>query len=117
MKLRKKLVKKTEYKDTFSKSYVLVQYRDNYADEHDVYGFAVVPKATWLKVSKRFQEKAQLFWDWGFGTNQYITYSDWQSLRSTLTIKYIALDEYKYLMRMFNLTASNPIYGQMPWVY
>ena len=49
---------------------ILIKYEDNWADETDLNGFAIVELEIWDATTKKLEEKAEFPLSWYSGTNE-----------------------------------------------
>lgn len=106
--------------------YLLIKYRDNWADEIDVEGFVVVKKSDWEALLNKMQAffSARISWEFGIGTNEEIYYSTFKEWEKTL--KYTELSEVEFIIisKVFNAVGNGKSYitpeillehGFFPW--
>lgn len=97
--LKKKKSKK-EYTLPLSfdgKSFLLVNYKANYADEFDVYGFRVFDTIEWEQWKSNLEDGCE----YCFGTNESIYYHDKQSILNDFKIIQLSVEEVKILYKLF----------------
>jgi hypothetical protein len=69
-------------------SHILVKYHDNWADEMNLTGFAVMTVKDWKAIQeevKTFFQKKKCGWTFGVGTNEDIEYENYADWRQTFT--------------------------------
>ena len=81
-------------------SKVLVKWSDNWADEMDLEGFAVMESQEWKDIKKKFEKHDHGF-DISVGTNEDIDYSDGKDFLRHIETKNISDDEAKMLKKLF----------------
>lgn len=86
--------------------YILVKYSDNYADEFNIEGFWVGTPNEWEDI-KDVMKKQNFPVEIYFGTNECMEYSNYQNWERQFTISKITDEEYKFLVKTFNI---NPKY-------
>jgi len=63
----------------------LVKFCKNYADEFDVYGFQIYTQAEWNRLEEVVENcKTFSFFEWYFGTNEYICFESPKQLLACL---------------------------------
>lgn len=84
-----------------SKTHVLVQTHENWADEMDIYGYRIL---TFKQYEKRIEELQEEFEEaegaymWWIGTNEEIEYENFQQFFDTLTVTELTAEEAKALI-------------------
>lgn len=85
-------------------NYYLIKYRDNWADEMDIYGFTLVSS---LQDKESLLDDALDAWEeteeaeYSVGTNEQIWYEDIEDVRRAYTVVEIPEDEYNTLRKHF----------------
>jgi hypothetical protein len=83
-------------------SFVLVKFQANYADEFDVYGFAVFQASTWEEIKELARDL-----DWSnpieryFGTNEAITFKSYADYIHHFKVTTISEAEFLMLKKLF----------------
>lgn len=74
---------------------LFVKYRDNWADEMDINGFALVTNRNWQILLDKFRVfiGARIGWEFGIGTNEEIEYRSYDHWFSKFTIVELSDDE------------------------
>lgn len=97
--------------------YYLLKYADNWADECDLEGFAVLTAdelSRWVHAMEDmdiYLSKGYTY-DYYFGTNEWIDYQNFEELSSRFTKEEISISEAKFLQSKF-LRGAN-YFGMMP---
>lgn len=85
----------------------LVKFYSDYADEFEVYGFAILNRddyIEWFTLVNYLKESDKNYcdFDYNFGTNEFITFDNWKEYSDSFTTSIITEEEYKFLIRVFN---------------
>lgn len=91
---------------------LLIQYKDNWADEMNVQGFHIMTEKAWIFFLKLVNDNSALFendYTLGVGTNQEIPYSNKDDLLSRFTVSVISPVYAEQTKTLFNLP-----YGEFP---
>ena len=93
-------------------SKLLIQYKDNYADEFDISGFMIVEESEWNMYLK-FLQSDKIAWPqcWYFGTNEGVQFDSLGELLSCYTRVQISDAEAEFLEMAFGVENSGQ-YGQ-----
>jgi hypothetical protein len=95
--------------------YLFVKYNDNWADEMDITGFAIVKQEDWAAIIeevKAFFKKKLGGWTFGVGTNEeieYMTFKDWSRQLSQTEL---SDDEAKTMIDVFKRAKIRPGYDE-----
>lgn len=85
----------------------LVKYSDNYADEFDIQGFRLF---TETEYNEWDAEVCKLYYwpaTYQFGTNEDITYEDFDSYRYKIDVLEISEERYNFMSKCFGTTYGN----------
>lgn len=94
-------------------SHVLVKYSFDYADEFSIQGFGVYTSKKWNKIVRTMKEFLTKNPDheFGFGTNEFVSFSDFESWESGINVEEICDLEAAFITRLFNLEPEDPTFG------
>lgn len=97
-------------------SKILVKYSDNYADEFNVKGFAIMSEKDFKKgmeLAKKGFEEDKDFMTFVFGSNEYIEYEDFEEFENAFCCEKISENELITLEKYFGVK-----YGLFPnWIF
>lgn len=65
---------------------LLVKYSDNYADEFDIEGFAILEENQWYDIQKTVRTKVKFPNEYCFGSNENIEYESAEDFLQTFTV-------------------------------
>lgn len=92
---------------------VLVHYKDNYADEFDVFGFCLMPEESWDRVQEEItDEDVRRF---QFGSNEAIYYYSKEEFLEQFWHRPVKDSDVKPLKKMFQGVSSG--FGHWPFKY
>lgn len=94
-------------------THVLVKYSFDYADEFSVSGFGVYTIEEWSVIKSSIKNSIEINPDkeYYFGTNEYLTFSDYESWESGLDVIYISQSEAKVLGELFQFDLIDSTFG------
>jgi hypothetical protein len=78
----------------------LVKLRKNYADEFDVYGFAVLTEEEWVTFQQQVRDDFS-YSEHYFGTNEYLEWDSAEQYLKSLEVKEIDEIAYAVLINLF----------------
>lgn len=79
----------------------LVNFRRDWADEFDVYGFALMTTETWNEYSEKLKKTDRICW--GFGTNQDFDDYDGDDFLKSMEVTDVSLETANILREVFKL--------------
>lgn len=96
-------------------SKILVKYSDDYADEFEIKGFAIMTEEEFKKgidfAKEEFEEVGSL--NFVFGSNEYIDYEDFEKFKNCFNCEKISEDNFTVLKQFFGIQ-----YGIFPcWIF
>lgn len=89
-----------------TKNYLLITYNFDWADEFSVQGFGVYSVEQWEKVKNHIKGLIKTHYEFGFGTNEYLTFENFAEWKRGIIEKEISDQEAQMLIKLFNL--NNP---------
>jgi len=101
---------------------LLLSFHDNYADEFDLSGFAIISEEAWQKNIDRAEEyfsNNSCPYSHGFGTNEELEYETILQYRRKFTLlRSLNPEESKNLLAMFQMTQRDGIatFGEFPLI-
>lgn len=91
-------------------SNLFIKYRDNWADEMDLFGFAIIQKDKWeallVRMQKFFDRKGE--WNFGVGTNEDVEYSSYDGWLQHFTVTELSEAESEALLAVSKRTKLGP---------
>lgn len=96
---------------------VLLTFSENYADEFNIYGFVAISDDEW----KEYKTKVKKYigdngFEFGFGTNESIEFSDAEHYLDCFEVKKVSDEEFKTLVKLFGASRSKRVeYGLVPF--
>lgn len=100
---------------------ILVKFKCDWADEHDVYGFCTFESRDKLEkvftyMTAYWEEYPNKEVELGFGTNQYLTLDSIEAYKDCLTIIDLTDEEFKTLVKLFpDWSDGNATCGYTGW--
>lgn len=95
---------------------ILVTYKDNWADEMDVRGFAILTDERWAEIKSKLEAHSDTL-EFNVGSNEEISYDDGKDLLSVLIVVPISDAEAETLHKLFASFSKqeNVTFGFFPW--
>jgi hypothetical protein len=106
-------MRKTDMSGPNMKTYYLVKFKDNWADEMDLDGFRLMTMNEWDEFVKNINSLKYFPFEVYFGTNEFIEYRNPEEILNRFQMTPLTADEHHTLKQLFP-QAARWGYGMFP---